>query len=190
RGCERVREAARAVRDALLSGHRRILVLDRDRLDTALAERRQERTPPRGAVTATDRCESPRGASIHRVPAAVQQSVQIEFVGAEDDVLGMRMSDPRQRSGDGEGIHLLPEEMAGIEGHGQLPRDRGELFKRLDVVHTRPRMELDADQEVRMLTVDELRELRPVRRQRVLPLPFVDADEVGKPTTSIEINYS
>src|SRR2546421_2056811 len=153
-------------------------MLDRRRLDAAGGERVEERAPPRRFVASADCGETPRRGF---GPAVVEQAVQREVAVVEDDVLEVRVPHARQSRDNGERVHLHPEEMARVDVRGEIAADRGELPERLEVVDESARMQLDADQDLRVLAVREVRDLRPVRRPDLLPLPLVLALEVRQP---------
>ena len=113
-------------------------------------------------MAAADGGERPGRAGVRRRPAPVEQAVDRKLPLVEDDVLGMRVADARERRHDGQRIHSLPEEVAWIEVGGEVVGDRGEPLERLRVVHARARMELDADHELGMLAARELGGLMPV----------------------------
>src|ERR671936_1154292 len=106
--------------------------------------------------------ERPRRRRLRRRPAVVEQSVQRERALVEDDVLRVRVTDARQRRGDGQWIHSLPEEVARIEVRGEVRCDRREPLERFVVVDTRARVQLDADEQRRVLTLHKRGELAQV----------------------------
>src|SRR5919201_6580338 len=77
--------------------------------------------------------------------------------------------------------------MARIEVRRDVVGERGEPLERLGVVRIRARVELDADQQLRMLAPRELSRLLPVRADDILPLPLADTGEVREPAARVEM---
>ena len=83
-----------------------------------------------------------------------------------------------------ERVHRLPEEVAGIEVDAEVGAQLADPVERLEVEDERARVELEADQEVRVLAPREFRDLEPVGCDTLTPLPISDPLEVRQPSAA------
>src|SRR5437588_6570189 len=146
--------------NAFLRSDERVLVLDRDGVQTpALSQRDHEFSPPRGVATPTHHGEIPR----HRIgwarPAPVEQPVEGEVLRRERDVFAVTVADRvANRVHHRHRVHAHPEEVAWVDVGRDRIAERGDSLERLDVVHDGAGMKLEADEELRMLAHCEFRD--------------------------------
>ncbi len=117
----------------------------------------------------------------------VEQAVEAKRIVVERHVLGVHVADARHDSLDHPiGVHLHPEEVAGIQVGVEVFTETDELLEGLDVVDGRPGVQLDADLDVRVLLGRERGELRPVGNDGLLPLAVVHSLQVRQPAAGAE----
>src|SRR5262249_18034670 len=177
------------VDDTLLRADEGILVLDGDGADARLAADRGDEFPPPGslATVAHNREVPAEGGWMHR-PPVIEQPVASQVCLGEPDVLAVAVARPVADSGDdGDGVHAHPEELGGGDVRGDRLAESGQPVEGLQVVDGRAWMQLEADQELRVLGCRKLRDRRPVGGDPALPLRLVDGLEVRQPSPTGEV---
>src|SRR4051812_235383 len=171
-----------ALLDPGLRVDKRILVLDRERPDRGAVKAGDELAPPCSVLAVARNREVPRHLLRSFRPPVVEQAVETERILVEGHVLGVYVADARHDPlDDSVGIHLHPEEVAGIEVGVEVLTQSDELLEGFHVVDCRAWVELDADLDVGVLLGGELRELGPVGNHGLLPLTVVHALQIREP---------
>src|SRR5215208_3263552 len=108
----------------------RVLMLDGERLDRGAVEARDELAPPCSVLAVAGNREVPRHVLRSCGPPVVEQAVETEGILVEGDVLGVYVADARHDPlDDPVGIHLHPEEVAGIEVGVKVHTQSDELLE-------------------------------------------------------------
>ena len=141
-------------------------------------------------MTAPGHREGPRHLGGGFRPAPVEQAVEGQALRVEDGVLAVHVPDPvAQGRGDLVAVHAHPEEVARVEVARDGRPERGHPAERLDVEHARPGVQFQADAQFGVLGGGELGQAGPVGRDLLLPLPLVDALQVGEPAAGPEVRH-
>ena len=172
-------------------GHERVLVLDRDDLRLRAAQRAGQPGPPapgRGPGPAPRRSTASR----RRAPASAGRAARSgPGCSAWKTVSLPCTCATRSPSAAATLWPSMPiqKKWLGSRLAAERRAERGHPAERLHVEHARARVQLQADPQPGILRRGEGGQAGPVGRDPLLPLPLVDALQVGQPAARAEVRH-